>query len=49
VIGLVIKTDVERLRILNAPIGKFVPFEGVSARLVDEVLIERVERESIHS
>jgi hypothetical protein len=40
--GLDIKTDVERLRISNAPIDKVVLFDGVSLS-VDNVSIERVE------
>ena len=42
VISLDIKTDVERLRISNAPIDKVVIFEGVSLS-VDNISIERVE------
>jgi hypothetical protein len=40
--SLDIKTDVERLRISNAPIDKVVLFDGVSLS-VDNVSIERVE------
>ena len=42
VIGLVIKTDIERIRISGVPIDKAVLFEGVSL-LVDNVTIDRVE------
>ena len=42
VIGLDIRTDVERLRISNAPIDKVVLFEGISLS-VDNVSIEKVE------
>ena len=42
VIGLDIKTDVERLRISNAPIDKVVLLEGISLS-VDNITIERVE------
>ncbi|MGH9977785.1 MAG: hypothetical protein ACRD8Z_18410 [Nitrososphaeraceae archaeon] len=42
VTGLVIKTDVERIRISNVPIDKAVLFEGVSLS-VDNVTINRVE------
>lgn len=42
VIGLDIKTDVERLRISNEPIDRLVLFDGVSLS-VDNVSIERVE------
>lgn len=42
VIGLDIKTDVERLRISNEPIDRLVLFDDVSLS-VDNVSIERVE------
>jgi hypothetical protein len=42
VIGLVIKTDIERIRISGVPIDKAVLFEGVSLS-VDNVTIDRVE------
>jgi hypothetical protein len=42
VIGLVIKTDIERIRISGVPIDKAVLFEGVSLS-VDKVTIDRVE------
>ena len=42
VIGLDIKTDVERSRISNAPLDKVVLFDGISL-LVDTVPIEKVE------
>jgi hypothetical protein len=42
VIGLVIKTDIERIRISGVPIDKAVLFEGVSFS-VDNVTIDRVE------
>jgi hypothetical protein len=42
VIGLVIKTDIERIRISGVPIEKAVLFEGVSLS-VDNVTIYRVE------
>jgi hypothetical protein len=42
VISLVIKTDIERIRISGVPIDKAVLFEGVSL-LVDNVTIDRVE------
>jgi hypothetical protein len=42
VIGLVIKTDVERIRISNVPIDKAVLFEGNSLS-VDDITIDRVE------
>jgi hypothetical protein len=42
VIGLIIKTDIERIRISGAPINKAVLFEGVSLS-VDNVMIDRVE------
>ncbi|MFZ0557113.1 MAG: hypothetical protein WBL68_18555 [Nitrososphaeraceae archaeon] len=42
VIGLDIKTDVERSRISNAPLDKVVLFDGISL-LVDSVPIEKVE------
>jgi hypothetical protein len=42
VIGLIIKTDIERIRISGAPIDKAVLFEGVSLS-VDNVMIDRVE------
>jgi hypothetical protein len=42
VIGLVIKTDIERIRISGVPIEKAVLFEGVSLS-VDNVTIDRVE------
>lgn len=42
VIGLVIKTDIERIRISDVPIDKAVLFEGVSLS-VDNVTIDRVE------
>ncbi len=42
VISLDIKTDVERLRISNAPIDKVVLIEGISLS-VDNISIERVE------
>ena len=42
VIGLVIKTDIERIRISGVPIDKAVLFEGVSLS-IDNVTIDRVE------
>ena len=42
VIGLVINTDIERIRISGVPIDKAVLFEGVSLS-VDNVTIDRVE------
>jgi hypothetical protein len=42
VIGLVIKTDVERIRISNVPIDNAVLFEGNSLS-VDDITIDRVE------
>lgn len=42
VIGLVIKTDIERIRISGVPIDKAVLFESVSLS-VDKVTIDRVE------
>jgi hypothetical protein len=42
VIGLVIKTDIERIRISGVPIDKAVLFEGVSLS-VDNITIDRVE------
>lgn len=41
-IGLVIKTDIERIRISGVPIDKAVLFESVSLS-VDKVTIDRVE------
>lgn len=42
VIGLVIKTDIERIRISGVPIDKAVLFEGVSLSVAN-VTIDRVE------